>query len=192
MGVLVGGIYATGRSPAAIKEITDGINWDDVLRGETPFKDLSFRRKQDAHEVPNSLEFGLRNGLQFPGGLNAGKRSLSYSTNLPCHIPNSRASTIFPSRSPVWRRILFAVNPTYSEAALWPWPSFNDVSSGHLHTGQGRVSHLRRWWVAKQHPIDVAKEMGADLVIGIHLETQPISPTEPLSSFAILGQSILS
>src|SRR6266851_6580269 len=68
MGGLVGGIYATGRSPAEVKEITNTINWDDVLRGQTPFQDLSFRRKQDAHEVPNSLEFGLRKGLQFPGG----------------------------------------------------------------------------------------------------------------------------
>ena len=39
-------------------------------------------------------------------------------------------------------------------------------------------------------PIDVAKEMGADIVIGIHLETQPLSPSAPLSSFAVLGQSI--
>ena len=32
--------------------------------------------------------------------------------------------------------------------------------------------------------------MGADIVIGIHLETQPLSPSAPLSSFAVLGQSI--
>src|SRR5271165_2031422 len=74
MGGLVGGIYATGRSPAEVKEITNGINWDEVLRGQTPFQDLSFRRKQDAHEVPNTLEFGLRKGLQFPGGFNSGQQ----------------------------------------------------------------------------------------------------------------------
>src|SRR6201996_8112736 len=74
MGGLVGGIYATGRSPAEVKEITDTINWDDVLRGQTPFQDLSFRRKQDAHEVPNSLEFGLRKGVHFPGGFNTGQQ----------------------------------------------------------------------------------------------------------------------
>jgi NTE family protein len=32
--------------------------------------------------------------------------------------------------------------------------------------------------------------MGADIVIGIHLETAPLSPTASLSSFAVLGQSI--
>ena len=68
MGGLVGGIYATGRSPAEVREITNGINWNEVLRGQTPFQDLSFRRKQDAHEVPNSLEFGLPRDCSFPGG----------------------------------------------------------------------------------------------------------------------------
>src|ERR1700760_1079282 len=62
MGGLVGGVYATGRSAAEVKEVTGKIDWDEVLRGSTPFQDLSFRRKQDAHEVPNSLEFGVRKG----------------------------------------------------------------------------------------------------------------------------------
>ena len=73
MGGLVGGIYATGRSPAEVKDLINEIDWDQVLNGATPFRDLSFRRKQDAHELPGSLEFGLRNGLQFPGGFNTGQ-----------------------------------------------------------------------------------------------------------------------
>src|SRR6201992_740723 len=60
MGGLVGGIYSTGRSAAAVKELFNSIHWDDVIRGDTPFKDLSFRRKEDARQVPTSLEFGLR------------------------------------------------------------------------------------------------------------------------------------
>src|ERR1700678_3837634 len=73
MGGLVGGIYATGRSPAEVRELINGIDWDQVLSGVTPFRDLSYRRKQDAHEVPGGLEFGLRNGLHFPSGFNTGQ-----------------------------------------------------------------------------------------------------------------------
>ena len=54
---------------AEVRKIVSGINWDQVLSGQTPFQDLSFRRKQDEHEVPGSLEFGLRKGLQLPGWL---------------------------------------------------------------------------------------------------------------------------
>jgi NTE family protein len=191
MGGLVGGIYATGRSPAEVKEITNGINWDDVLRGQTPFQDLSFRRKQDAHEVPNSLEFGLRKGLQFPGGFNTGQQvtlildrvALPYSelksfNDLP--IPFACVATDLVSGKPhVFRSgpLSLALRSTMSLPGI-----FTPVRTGdHIYADGGLLNNI---------PIDVAKEMGADIVIGIHLETQPLSPSEPLSSFAVLGQSI--
>jgi NTE family protein len=191
MGGLVGGIYATGRSPAEVKEITNGIDWDDVLRGQTPFQDLSFRRKQDAHEVPNSLEFGLRKGLQFPGGFNTGQQvslildkvALPYSelksfNDLP--IPFACVATDLVSGKPhVFRSgpLSLALRSTMSLPGI-----FTPVRTGeHIYADGGLLNNI---------PIDVAKEMGADIVIGIHLETEPISPTAPLSSFAVLGESI--
>jgi NTE family protein len=191
MGGLVGGIYATGRSPAEVKEITNTINWDDVLRGQTPFQDLSFRRKQDAHEVPNSLEFGLRKGLQFPGGFNSGQQvtlildrvALPYSelksfNDLP--IPFACVATDLVSGKPhVFRSgpLSLALRSTMSLPGI-----FTPVRTGdHIYADGGLLNNI---------PIDVAKEMGADIVIGIHLETEPLSPSAPLSSFAVLGQSI--
>ena len=191
MGGLVGGIYATGRSPAEVKEITNTINWDEVLRGQTPFQDLSFRRKQDAHEVPNSLEFGLRKGLQFPGGFNSGQQvtlildrvALPYSelnsfNDLP--IPFACVATDLVSGKPhVFRSgpLSLALRSTMSLPGI-----FTPVRTGdHIYADGGLLNNI---------PIDVAKEMGADIVIGIHLETQPLSPSAPLSSFAVLGQSI--
>jgi NTE family protein len=191
MGGLVGGIYATGRSPAEVREITNGINWDDVLRGQTPFQDLSFRRKQDAHEVPNSLEFGLRKGLQFPAGFNTGQQvslildrvALPYSelksfNDLP--IPFACVATDLVSGKPhVFRSgpLSLALRSTMSLPGI-----FTPVRDGeHIYADGGLLNNI---------PIDVAKEMGADIVIGIHLETEPISPSAPLSSFAVLGQSI--
>src|SRR5947208_763253 len=55
MGGLVGGIYATGHSAAEVKELVKTINWDQVLQGQTPYKDLSFRRKQ-ANGIGRSLK----------------------------------------------------------------------------------------------------------------------------------------
>src|SRR6204780_1017128 len=191
MGGLVGGIYATGRSPAEVKEITNTINWDEVLRGQTPFEDLSFRRKQDAHEIPSSLEFGLRKGLQFPAGFNTGQQvslilvriALPYSelksfNDLP--IPFACVATDLVSGKPhVFRSgpLALALRSTMSLPGI-----FTPVRTGdHIYADGGLLNNI---------PIDVAKEMGADIVLGIHLETQPLSPTAPLSSFAVLGESI--
>src|SRR6267378_2260650 len=56
MGGLVGGIYATGSSPAEIRDLVHEIKWDEVIRGQVPFQDLSYRRKEDAVDYPNGLE----------------------------------------------------------------------------------------------------------------------------------------
>ena len=60
MGGLVGGAFATGRNGAELHQLVDGIQWDQVMSGQTPFDYLSFRRKQDARDYPYSLEFGIR------------------------------------------------------------------------------------------------------------------------------------
>ena len=73
MGGLVGGLYATGNSPAELQKLVDGIDWDVVLRGEVPYRDLSVpaqggcgRRYPTAWSLESKAEFG------FPEGFNSG------------------------------------------------------------------------------------------------------------------------
>src|ERR1700723_1218482 len=39
-------------------------------------------------------------------------------------------------------------------------------------------------------PVDVAQDMGADLTIAVHLQTKPLDPKDPLSTFTVLGRSL--
>src|SRR5579863_5429892 len=71
MGGLVAGFYATGKNPAELKSLIEGIDWKEILSGSTPYEDLSYRRKEDQRANPNALILGLRGGLSLPGGLNA-------------------------------------------------------------------------------------------------------------------------
>ncbi len=191
MGGLVGGIYATGRSPAEVRELINGIDWDQVLSGVTPFRDLSFRRKQDAHEVPSDLEFGLRGGLKFPSGFNTGQgvnlvldrvalpySDLSSFNDLP--IPFACVATdLVSGKRHVFRdgSLSLAMRSTMSLPGI-----FTPVRSGNsLYVDGFLLDNL---------PIDVGKEMGADVVLGIHLETASLDPKTSLSSFGVLGQSI--
>lgn len=191
MGGLVGGIYATGRSPAEVRELINGINWDEVLSGEIPYRDLSFRRKEDAHQVPGGLEFGLRDGLQFPSGFNAGQEvnlvldrvALPYSelqsfNDLP--IPFACvASDLISGKPHVFRSgpLSLALRSTMSLPGI-----FTPVRSGkRLYVDGFLLDNL---------PIDVGKEMGAEVTLGVHLETAPLDPKTNLSSFGVLGQSI--
>ncbi len=191
MGGLVGGIYATGRSPAEVRDLVNTINWDEVLRGVTPFDKLSYRRKEDAYEYPTQLEFGLRKGLQFPGGFNSGQDvsfildsvALPYSeienfNQLP--IPFGCVATdLAKDKAHVFRdgSLSLALRSTMSLPGI-----FTPVRDGdHLYADGGLVDNL---------PVDVAKDMGADITLAVHLQTKPLDVNEPMSVFGVLGQSV--
>jgi len=55
IGGLVGGFYATGKSPDDLEQLVKGMDWPSIIGGETPYKDLSFRRKEDARAIPTKL-----------------------------------------------------------------------------------------------------------------------------------------
>ena len=191
MGGLVGGIYATGASPAEVKELVATINWDQVLQGQTPYKDLSFRRKQDAVEYPNHFEFGLRKGLQFGEGFNSGQDvvmildriALPYSevkdfNDLP--IPFACVATDLVASQPfVFRQgsLSLALRSTMSLPGV-----FSPVRwDGHIFADGGLMDNL---------PVDVAQSMGADLTLAVHLETTKLDPAATLSTFGVLGRSV--
>jgi NTE family protein len=191
MGGLVGGIYATGSSATEVKELVKTIDWDQVLQGQTPYKDLTFRRKQDAAEYPNQLEFGLKKGLQFPEGFNSGQEvvmildrvALPYSqvkdfNDLP--IPFACVATDLVSSQPfVFRQgsLSLALRSTMSLPGI-----FSPVRwEGHIFADGGLMDNL---------PVDVAQSMGAELTVAVHLESAKLDPTATLSSFGVLGRSV--
>jgi NTE family protein len=191
MGGLVGGMYATGLSPVEIRQMINGIDWDAVLSGVIPFRDLSYRRKQDAHEVPGSFEFGLRDGLKFPSGFNAGQGVDSVLDNIALpysEIPSFNdlpipfacvATDLVSGKQHVFRdgSLELAMRSTMSLPGI-----FTPVRSGNRLYADG--------FLLNNLPVDVAKDMGADVTIGIHLETAGMDPNTHLSSFGVLGQAI--
>jgi NTE family protein len=191
MGGLVGGVYATGRTPAEVRELVSNIPWNTVLRGQVPFPNLTFRRKEDEFAYPAALEFGLKKGVQFPEGFNSGQEvqfildrvALPYSDvqnfdALP--IPFACVGTdLVSSKAYVFRSgsLATALRSTMSLPGI-----FSPVrEDGHVFADGGLLDNL---------PVDVAKQMGADITLAIHLETQPMGANETLPSFGVLGRSI--
>jgi len=191
MGGLVGGLYASGRNATEVRDLVKDIKWDQVISGRTPFQDLSFRRKQDAREYPSTLEFGLHKGLQFPSGFNSGQQvdlildriALPYSEiksfdDLP--IPFACVATDLVTRSEhVFRSgpLNLALRSTMSLPGI-----FNPVHyDGHIYVDGGLLNNI---------PVSVAKEMGAERVLGVHLEIAQLKPDATLNSFQVLGESI--
>jgi NTE family protein len=63
MGALVGGLYASGHSPAEMEKIATSDVFRGVFAMETPYMDANFRRREDRRELPQAIQFGLKGGL---------------------------------------------------------------------------------------------------------------------------------
>ncbi len=191
MGGLVGGVYATGHNAAEMRQIVNGIPWDEVMAGQTPFDDLAFRRKEDARAYPNSLEFGLRKGVQFPEGFNSGQQvslvldkiALPYSeiksfNDLPTPFA-CVATDLVTERPKVFRSgsLSLALRSTMSLPGIFTPVRTKDA----IYADGGLLNNI---------PVNVAKEMGADLTVAIHLAEAPMLPNANLSTFSVLGQSL--
>src|SRR5690242_8364597 len=191
MGGLVGGFYATGKSPAELEQIVEAQKWDVILGGTTPYEDLSYRRKEDSRTLQNKIVLGLKNGLSLPAGLNAGqgitllidRETVAYSKlnsfdELP--IPfRCVATDLVSGKEEVFGQgsLPRALRATMSIPGL-----FSPVRDGDkVYVDGGLVGNL---------PTDVVRQMGADVVIAVHLETPPAKPEDIQSLFSVLGRSV--
>src|SRR5210317_1073057 len=75
IGAIVGGLYASGKTPAELEDIVLSLDWADAM-SDTPSRDhLSFRRKLDDERYPITMELGVRDGeLLLPMGAVEGQR----------------------------------------------------------------------------------------------------------------------
>ena len=191
MGGLVGGLYATGKSPKELEEIVAAQHWDIIIGGQTPYEDLSFRRKEDARDYPTFIQLGLKNGLSLPAALNAGhqisllidRETLPYANiksfdELP--IPYRCVATDLVTG----KEVIFQDGslPKAMRASMSIPGVFKPVRNGdQVLVDGGLVGNL---------PTDVVKKMGADIVIAVHLEVAPVKADDIQSFFSVLGRSV--
>jgi NTE family protein len=191
MGGLVGGLFASGMSAQDISEFVGGINWTGVLSGQVPFPALSYRRKEDKLAFPNRLEFGLKHGFSLPNGLNSGsavgllldEKMLPYydlksfddlPTPFRCVATNLTTGTehVFKDGS-----LAQAMRSTMSIPGV-----FAPVEHGtEIYSDGAAVNNL---------PVDVARKMGADVVIAVYLDTGTFNRSTLESLVGVAGRNL--
>src|SRR5215470_10137679 len=191
MGGLVGGLYATGMTPEEMQKLIEGLDWREILGDRTPYADLSYRRKEDQRAYPNSLIFGLRHGLSAPAGLIAGHQIglLINRVTLPYYGISSFddmpvpfrcvATDLVSGRSHVFKDgpLSIALRSTMSIPG-----AFSPVREGNaVYVDGGLLDNL---------PTDVVRQMGAEIVIAVHLESAPVEARDIRSVFGVLNHSV--
>ncbi len=196
MGALVGGLYAEGMTPAELRRVGASEAFKNVFTLQSPYNALSFRRRQDRHEIPQSLTLGLRhgvharNGLVTEGGVNEflATNMASYNSHeldfdtmpIPfrCVATDlTTLKTITFSRGP----LPVAVRASISIPGVFP-PVKN--SEGHFLVDGGILNNL---------PTDVVRrDLKADIVIAIHLKSDVLRPGDTSSILGVLERAFVA
>ena len=191
MGALVGALYATGRSPAEMRQFVEAIHWDEAIASEPSYPQLSFRRKEDRRtdQIPSKL--GLKNGLKGPIGFSAGQGvgllldriAFPYSTltsfdDLP--IPFRCVAADMLSGDAV---VLKDGSLAQSLRASMAIPGlFTPVElNGQVLADGGLVDNI---------PTDVAREMNASIVIAVNIATPLVGRKDLETLAAFLTQAV--
>lgn len=192
MGGLVAGAYASGMTPAEIRELMKTADWDLMFLSDSPYRYKTFRRKQDKRDFPSQLEFGLKGGLSLPGALNPGQQvalmldriALPYGDlqsfdDLP--TPYRAVATdlrkgeaVVLNRPPLAR----AMRATMSIPGVFAPVNWDDW----LLVDGGVLNNV---------PADVARGFGADVVIAVDVGADAgDEKAQTASLFALLGKTI--
>lgn len=169
MGALVGGIYSLGYSGEELAQIAESTPWWRLMNEDRSVKEMSYEDRADLARVIAAVDFDSR-GVQLSGGLLSGRKILTYLDFLGAE---AGATDDFDRLPRTFRAV--ATDIVTGQPVVLAQGPFGDALrasmgvpglfspyefDGHALVDGGLVSNL---------PIEVAKTLGADLVIAVHL-----------------------
>ena len=193
MGAVIGGLYASGYKIDELEKLALGIDWKEALSDAPEREDVPFRRKQDDRDflVKQKLSFRDDGSLGLPLGVIQGQNLALLLESLLAHSSDVRdfdklpipfravATDIVNGEKVVFRKghLPQVIRASMSIPAVFAPVEIN----GQLLVDGGMVDNI---------PVDVAREMGVDMVIVVDIGT-PLRGRKQLNTvFDILNQSI--
>ena len=192
MGSIVGGLYAIGYNANSLDSIVRMQDWSYVITDKENMRNQSIddRKKQNTYIISTGMAIGKR--AENAGGLIKGKNlaelfqrlctgytdSLDFSKDL--RIPFACVATNIIDNSEVdfhSGRLPQAMRASMSIPA-----AFSPVRLGDMVLVDGGLKN--------NYPADLAREMGADIIIGVTVQTDPKVADDLEGTMSILNQII--
>ncbi|SHG58804.1 patatin-like phospholipase family protein [Massilia sp. CF038] len=193
MGSIVAGAYAMGNDPKDLAARLQQVRWNEVLDDNPPRLERTPYTKNNERNSISSRELGFRDAeLQFPRGLNYGQQIEFFFNTLAARtgdidhfdqldIPfRAVATDIENGKMVVLDRgaIARAMRASMSVPGVFAPVEID----GRALLDGGLVRNL---------PVDVARSMGADIVIAVNLGTALLKRDQIVSVFGV-GQQMLN
>ena len=192
IGSIIGGLYAIGYNSHSLDSMVRKQDWTYIITDKEDLRNQSFldRKKQNTYLFDMGLTFGKRD--LTAGGLIRGKNlaelfqklfvgytdSLDFNRDLK--IPFACVATNIMDNSEVVfhsGRLPQAIRASMSIPA-----AFSPIRLGDMVLVDGGLKN--------NYPVDVAREMGAEVVIGVTLNGKPKTAEDITGTMKIVGQII--
>ncbi len=183
MGAIVGGLYASGMSVNEIEQTFIKLDWSEGFRDRAKRQDLSYRRKQDDRNYLVQFDLGWHDGeFKLPRGLVQGEK-----LNLVLKKLTERATTVhdFDQLRVPFRAV--AADLATGEPVIIKQGDLADAVRASMSI-PGVFEPVERdgkllvdGGVANNLPVDVVREMCADIVIAVDVSS-PLLENEQLTS----------
>jgi len=191
MGALVGGAYASGMSTEGMEELIATISTKELFKERPPRQDLDIRRKLDDRSILFGLELGIKGGdILLPKGVVSGVQLEAYLRRLTKLSGYHQFDTLpIPYRA-VATDLVTGRAVVFSEGELAnvmrasmsvPGAIAPAEFGGQLFVDGGLTDNL---------PVDVARAMGADIIIAVNLGTPLLRRDELRSVVGVTAQMI--
>ena len=191
MGSIVGGLYATGMNSDDLEWVVKSIDWDRVFRASTDRKKQQYSAKQADKDYFVDLEFGLsKKGPKSSKGFAGGQQLMLELQRIVGSI-KTQSFDDFPIPFRAVATDLNAAEPyvlDHGDLAMAMRASmavplvFGPVKyQGRFLADGGLLNNL---------PVDVAKQMGADIVIAVNISTPLDKIDENSSVISVSYQSV--
>jgi NTE family protein len=182
MGSLVGGFYSLGYTAAEIEEIVKSQDWETVLSDNVSRNVLSKNDQMLKQRYLLSFSFSDTKSLGLPQGFIKGQNVLNIFCGLAGNVPVNADFSQLPISFACVAADLETGEEVVLKNGFFPTALFSSMAIPGVFQPSLRENLLLvDGGVVNNFPTDVAKRMGADIIIGVDIRGN-LKPKEELTS----------
>ena len=191
MGSLIGGVYAIGYRADDIERIVKTQDWTNILSDDVPRLFLSRNDQRIRQRYLISLPYNEKKSLTLPLGVIKGQNVLNLLCGLAGNVPENADFLKFPIPFACVSANLETGKEVIIKNGFLPTALFSSMAiPGVFEPSKRDGMMLVDGGIVNNFPTDVAKAMGADIIIGVDIQGDFYTQKEIKSMGEILGQMI--
>ena len=191
MGSLVGGIYSLGYNASELEALVKSLNWETVLSDDVPRAYLSRNDQFLKQRYILSLPINGQNKLSLPQGLLKGQNVLNLFCGLAGNVPIDADFEKFPISFACVAADLETGKEVILKNGFLPTAMFSSMAIPVAFQSSDREGRLLvDGGLVDNFPTDVAKRMGADIIIGVDIRSDHYDRNNLKSFDNVLNQLV--